>query len=112
MRERRKVSLAARSTRACLLAAIALCILIATARADERKHSSNTPVASPTPTATSGALKPIVLIAGGTGYVELPTGKSPGVLNSAEIYDPALRRFLPIAPMNERRDQFTAAAIA
>ncbi|MGC1398603.1 Kelch repeat-containing protein, partial [Candidatus Binatus sp.] len=59
-----------------------------------------------------GALKPIVLIAGGTGYVDLPTGKSPGVLNSAEIYDPTLRRFLPIAPMNERRDQFNATAIS
>ena len=58
-----------------------------------------------------GALKPIVLIAGGTGYVDLPTGKSPEVLNSAEIYDPALRRFLPIAPMNERRDQFAATAV-
>lgn len=112
MSERRKISRAPRGMRACLLAAIAVSVFFATARADERQHSSNTPEASPTPAATPGALKPIVLIAGGTGYVELPTGKSPGVLNSAEIYDPALRRFLPIAPMKERRDQFTAAAIA
>jgi len=112
MKERRKISRAARGMRACLLAAIAVGVFFATARADELEHSSKTPEASPTPAATSGALKPIVLIAGGTGYVELPTGKSPGVSNSAEIYDPALRRFLPIAPMKERRDQFTAAAIA
>ena len=117
MRERRKISLATRSVRAFLLCAIALGVFFATAYADERAHSSSTPAsstpaASPTPSTAPGALKPIVLIAGGTGLVDLPTGKSPGVLSSAEIYDPALRRFLPIAPMNERRDQFTAAAIA
>ena len=112
MRERRRILLDAPRTRACLLCAIAIAVFFATARADEREHSSSTPEVSPAATATSGALKPIVLIAGGTGFVDLPTGKSPGVLNSAEIYDPALHRFLPTVPMNERRDQFTAAAIA
>src|SRR5277367_2521430 len=111
MRERRKISFATWSIRACLWCAIALGIFSMTSRANEREQSSSTPEASPASTATPGALKPIVLIAGGTGYVDMPTGKSPGVLSSAEIYDPALRRFLPIAPMNERRDQFTAAAI-
>jgi Galactose oxidase, central domain len=110
MRERRKVSLATRSIRASLLCAIVLGAFSA-AMADERERSSSTLEASPTPTTTPGSLKPIVLIAGGTGYVDRPTGNIPGVLNSAEIYDSALREFLPIAPMNERRDQFTASAI-
>ena len=39
-------------------------------------------------------------------------GESPGVLDSAEIYDVALHRFMPVASMNERRDQFAAAAFA
>src|SRR5271156_4425019 len=111
MKERRKALLATFSIRACLLCAIALGVISATVLADEREPAKRTQQASPTPTITVGALKPIVRIAGGTGYVDLPTGESPGVLSSAEIYDPALHRFLPIAPMNERRDQFTAAAI-
>src|SRR5258708_5483938 len=111
MTQRLKVSLASRSMRACLLSAITLGILSASAVADEREHSSSTHKASPTSTITPAALKPIVLVAGGTGYVDRPMGESPGVLSSAEIYDPALHRFMPIAAMNERRDQFAAAAI-
>src|SRR5271156_4833291 len=101
MRERLKVSLVARSI-VSLVCAIALGVCSGLALAQE---------ASTTPASTPGALKPIVLIAGGTGYVKRATGQSPEVLNSAEIYDPAIRRFLPIAAMNDRRDQFTAAAI-
>src|SRR5260370_23403559 len=110
MRLRRKVPLATRM-RACLLCAIVLGIFSAASFAVESEDASRAHKASPTSTITPAALKPIVLIAGGTGYVDLPTGKSPGVLSSAEIYDPALHRFLPIAAMNERRDQFAAAAI-
>ena len=110
MIKRCKISLAARTILAGLLFAIALGSLSATSLAQE----PSTPVlreASPTPTATFAALKPVVLIAGGTGYIDRPTGETPGVLSSAEIYDPAIHRFLPIAPMKERRDQFSAAAI-
>ena len=102
MGERLKVSLLARSI-AILLCAIALGVSSAPALAQE---------ASATPSGTPGALKPIVLIAGGTGYVKQAAGQGPEVLNSAEIYDPALHQFLPIAAMNEQRDQFAAAAIA
>src|SRR5258708_15180729 len=111
MRNRRNLPVALRSIRACLLCVIALGIFYATAFAQERQRTSRTQEASPEPTATPAALKPIVLIMCGTGYVDRPTGQSPGVLSSAEIYDPALHRFLPIAAMNERRDQFSAAAI-
>ncbi|HWJ40586.1 MAG TPA: kelch repeat-containing protein, partial [Candidatus Limnocylindrales bacterium] len=111
MRNRRNLPVALRNMLACLLCLIALGILYATALAQERQKTSRTQAASPTSTDTPAALKPIVLITGGTGYVDRPTGQSPGVLSSAEIYDPALHRFLPIAAMNERRDQFSAAAI-
>ena len=114
MRQRAaKFHVAARSMRAILLCAIAARQFSPRRLSRyEREHAGIAHEASPTPTATPAALKPIVLIAGGTGYVDRPTGESPGVLSSAEIYDPALHRFMPIAPMNERRDQFTAAAIA
>ena len=48
-------------------------------------------------------MKPIVLIAGGTGFVDLPTGKSPGVLSSAEIYDPASGTFSGAGHLNQPR---------
>ena len=111
MIKRCKISLAARSIRAYLLFAIALGSFPAAALAQEREHAGSAQEASPTSTATPAALKPVVLIAGGTGYIDRPTGETPGVLSSAEIYDPALHQFLPIAAMKERRDQFTAVAI-
>ena len=106
-----KVSRATR-IRASVLCVIVLGIFSAASFAAENVDANSAHEASPTSTITPAALKPIVLITGGTGSVDLPTGKSPGVLSSAEIYDPALHRFLPIAAMNERRDQFSAAAIA
>ena len=48
-----------------------------------------TPTPKPTP-----AFKPVVLIAGGTGTVNAPTGESPAVLDAAQIYDPAARKFV------------------
>jgi len=111
MKQRCKISLTARSICAYLLFAIALGSFSTAALAQERDHPGSVHEASPTPTATLAALKPVVLIAGGTGYIDRPTGETPGVLSSAEIYDPALHRFLPIAAMKERRDQFTAVAI-
>ncbi len=112
MRQRVEISVAARSMRAILLCGIALGIFSVTVFAVEGEDTGIAHKASPTSTITPAALKPIVLIAGGTGYVDRPMGESPGVLSSAEIYDPDLHRFMPIAPMNERRDQFSAAAIA
>jgi len=50
-------------------------------------------------------------ITGGTGFVDLPAGKGLGVLSSAEIYDPAEHRFMPIVAMKESRDHLAAAAI-
>ena len=86
---------------------IALCSTLVHAR--PRRHSHRTHNPTPSPTATPSALKPVVLIVGGTGSVDRLTGQGPGVLSTAEIYDSAGRSFLPIPSMNERRDQFTVA---
>ncbi|HXM89396.1 MAG TPA: hypothetical protein VN916_08060, partial [Candidatus Acidoferrum sp.] len=110
MRERLKVSLLARRL-AILIYAIAFGVGPAPGFAQEASATRSATPESATPSVTPGALVPIVLIAGGTGYVEGAAGQSPEVLNSAEIYDPALHQFLPIAAMNDPRDQFTAAAI-
>ena len=89
---------------------IALCSTAVLARTRRHSHRAHSP--TPSPTATPSALKPVVLIVGGTGSVDRLTGQGPGVLSTAEIYDSARRSFLPIPSMNERRDQFAAAAIS
>ena len=96
-------------TRVTILSALMLAAAFASSAARERRHhhvKTPTPTAAPTP-----ALKPVVLITGGTGFVDLPAGKGLGVLSSAEIYDPAEHRFMPIVAMKESRDHLAAAAI-
>ena len=61
--------------------------------------------AKPSPNPTAAPLRPVVLIAGGTGTVEVTTGESFAVLQSAEIYDSVSRDFVPIRPMTARRDR-------
>ena len=95
-----------------ILCALLIAICSATGLAYQRRHGHHAHRPTPTSTATPSSLKPVVLIVGGTGFVDRATGQTPGVLSAAEIYDSALRRFLPIASMNERRDQFAAAATA
>ena len=103
--------IAVRIARTFFLCASIVAICAVSALAAQRRHAHRAHKATPTPSATPSALKPVILIAGGTGFVDRPAGESPGVLSSAEIYDSVLHRFMPIAPMNERRDQFAAAAI-
>ena len=76
-------------------------------RRRHHRHKSATPSATPTI-----ALRPLVLIVGGTGTAETTTGESPAVLESAEIYDCASRRFLPISSMTAHRDHHAATALA
>jgi len=112
MRERLTASVdAGRIVRTSILCALVIAVCCANSHASGRRHAHRAHRATPKPVATPSALKPVVLIVGGTGFVDRPTGESPGVLNTAEIYDSALHRFLPIAPMNERRDLFAAAAL-
>lgn len=111
MREIPTASLAvARIARIFLCCTLAIAICSATALARQRRHAHHRAHRA-TPTPTPSALRAVVLIAGGTGSVDRPTGQSPGVLSTAEIYDLVLHRFVPIASMSERRDQFAAAAI-
>src|SRR5271168_2102166 len=92
---------AARIVRISILCALGIAICSATALARQRRHAHRAKTATPTPVATPSALKPVVLIVGGTGSVDRLTGQSPGVLSTAEIYNPVLRQFLPIASMKE-----------
>ena len=102
-----RLTLIARVT---LLCALMLAAGSASSTARERRRNAHakspTPTAAPTP-----ALKPVVLISGGSGLLDLPAGKGLAVLNSAEIYDPAAHRFMPIAAMKEARDHLAAAAV-
>jgi len=67
---------------------------------------------SPRPTVTpSPATESIVLIAGGTGEVELAAGHGFAVLDAAEIYKVREKRFLPIASMTVHRDRHVAVGL-
>ncbi|MGH7905866.1 MAG: hypothetical protein ACREP6_04490, partial [Candidatus Binataceae bacterium] len=71
---------------------------------------SATPSAVPTATPTP-AMRPVVLLTGGTGLVEAPTGESPAVLNTAEIYEPMSGQFFPLYPMAAHRDRQSATML-
>ena len=66
------------------------------------------PPLTPKPTPT---LRPVVLIAGGTGTVNAPTGESPAVLDTAQIYDPTAGKFVLAKPMTAHRDRHAAAIL-
>ena len=53
----------------------------------------------------------MVLIAGGTGTVNAPTGESPAVLDTAQIYDPAAGKFVLTNPMTAHRDRHAAVIL-
>ncbi|HVA80503.1 MAG TPA: hypothetical protein VNF29_06225, partial [Candidatus Binataceae bacterium] len=65
-------------------------------RARHAPRSTPSPTPSPKPTP---ALTAVVLIAGGTGTVDTPTGESLAVLDTAQIYDPAADKFVLTNPM-------------
>src|ERR1700722_13198508 len=53
-------------------------------------HPKATPTPTPKPKPTPKiVMRPLVLVARGTGTISVPTGDSPAVLDSAEVYDPA-----------------------
>ena len=82
----------------------------AAAARSRRSHRTPTPTLTPTATPTI-VLRPVVLITGGTGTVDVPTGVSPAVLESAEIYDVETSEFLVIQHMDARRDHHDAALL-
>src|SRR5262249_59424811 len=67
---------------------------------------SPTPSPKPTPRVAS-----VVVLAGGTGIVTTPTGESPAVLDTAQIYNPLVHKFVLIAPMTAHRDRDAAALL-
>src|SRR5262249_15489853 len=76
------------------------------------RHRRRRPVPTLTPTATpTVALRPVVLMTGGTGTVEVPTGQSPAVLDTVEIYDVENGQFLPVEKMDSRRDHHDACRL-
>jgi Galactose oxidase, central domain len=78
--------------------------------ANRRMHRQHpvTPTPSPTPLLP---FRPLVLITGGTGTVDAPTGENPAVLNTAEIYDCVTGVFLPINSMTTSRDDDAATML-
>ena len=98
-----------------LTAALLLANPISIAHAAHRKsharrarNSTPSPTPSPKPTP---ALSPVVLIAGGTGTVDAPTGESPAVLDTVQIYDPAANKFVLTSPMTAHRDRHAAVIL-
>ena len=88
---------------------VGLCVTGAPARTHHRRRRL-TPTLTPTATPTV-VLRPVVLITGGTGTVEVPTGQSPAVLDSVEIYDVDNGQFLPVQKMDSRRDHHDACRL-
>src|SRR5271167_4491040 len=75
----------------------------------DNHHGRATPTPTPKPKpAPKVVTRPLVLVTGGTGTISVPTGDSPAVLDSAEIYDPVSGSFQSIAPMTAHRDRHAA----
>src|SRR5215469_5639495 len=106
---------AARWLAACGVSIALICAAAISAyAAHRRRHPTQTPTVTPsaTPSATpTVSVVPLVLITGGTGDITVPTGISPAVLDTAEIYDIASGHFLPIRPMTQHRDRHAAIAL-
>src|SRR6202011_4552164 len=96
-------------------AALLLATPLSSAKAAHRhRHARHVRKATPSPTPSpkpTPALRPVVLIAGGTGTINAPTGESPAVLDTAQIYDPVAGRFVLINPMTAHRDRHAAAIL-
>jgi WD40 repeat protein len=90
--------------------AVVCCLRTNLGAAGHRRHQRRRPTASPSATPTV-ALRPLVLISGGTGTVAAPTGEGPAVLNTAEVYDCVKGVFLPINSMSTARDRDAATIL-
>ncbi|MGH7932462.1 MAG: Kelch repeat-containing protein, partial [Candidatus Binataceae bacterium] len=96
---------------AAVLLANPISIANAAHRNRHRRHPTRvTPSPTPSPKPTP-VLKALVLLAGGTGTINAPTGESLAVLDTAQIYDPTARKFVMINPMTAHRDHHTAVIL-
>jgi hypothetical protein len=62
--------------------------------------------------APASSLRAMVLLTGGIGTVQAPTGESPAVLNSAELYDTASQTFTAAGNLTAHRDRHAAVMLA
>src|SRR5579863_6272327 len=102
----RRASAASRALAIALLIALAAGTATATTHHHRhRRHAKPVPAPKPTPTVM---MRPMVLVTGGTGTISVPTGESPAVLDSAELYDTVTGQFTATASMTSRRDRHAA----
>jgi hypothetical protein len=81
-------------------------------RPRDRRSRHPAPPATPAPKPAAAALmRPMVLVTGGTGTISVPTGESPAVLDSAEVYDCVDGVFGRVAPMTAHRDRHEAVLL-
>src|SRR5579885_357920 len=93
-------------------AAAVLSISMAPAHAAHRRRRHHPHVRKPTPSPIpTPRVASVVVLAEGTGIVDTPTGESPAVLDTAQIYNPLARKFVLIAPMTAHRDRDAAAVL-
>src|SRR5579859_5075977 len=94
--------------------ALLMAVAVASATTDHHRHRRHhakpavKPAAKPTPAIVT---RPMVLVTGGTGTINVPTGESPAVLDSAELYDTVSGQFTAAAPMTAHRDRHEAVLI-
>src|SRR5260370_40064414 len=104
------------------LTAVVVLLVAPTSRAraahrSRHRHARHARKATPSPTPPTPtpkpapAFKPVVLLAGGMGTVNAPTGETPAVLDAAQIYDPAAHKFVLTNPMTTHRDRHAAAIL-
>ena len=98
-----------------VIAVLCATTITATAAHRRRRHRpTHTPIVTPLPTPSATptvSLTALVLITGGTGDINVPTGTSSAVLDTAEVYDVAPGHFLPIARMTAHRDRHASTIL-
>jgi hypothetical protein len=93
---------------------VLLSIMILCTGASQRTYPKRTPAATPhaAPSVTTApALQPLALIIGGTGLLKVPSGESPAVLATAEIYSPRANVAIPVSPMTTSRSHQSAVSL-
>lgn len=100
----------------CLLFAIlflscADCITYATTIDHQDKQKPSLPLASNS-TQPRPSMRAMVLLSAGIGTVQAPTGQSPAVLDTAELFDTVNHKFIAAGKMTTHRDRHTAFVLA
>jgi hypothetical protein len=78
---------------------------------DQGGQKLSLPLASASPE-PSPSMRAMVLLSGGIGTVQAPTGESPAVLDSAELFDTVNQNFIEAGKLTTHRDRDTATVLA